>query len=349
MMGNRSLVEKDAEPAAPDPLPVASFLVDESGLITCTTPTPGQQLGETLAATNQERILAFVAHLAYGWNDWGLLPLGYRSLFGRRSPANWAEGTAHHIGLYLIHLDDSPEDFLAQFIGEFAQSLRQPATKLGIFANLLTHGESRNSDFYEQVFRGEIARLKRVIENLSLMSHSMRPAAVSYEPISLDQLASVIQNSLEPSQEDGKWRVKVAAGDQSAPKAVVNRKLIGVAVRNLVHHLPRTNPAECDAVVRLSSNDSWTGITVECPSFVLAADGLLQFFGPYVRESLELELPLVRFIVDSHHGHITAACSELPSVTLWLPSPTEWKVQPGRPLDHSCEVLVAATDAEDRG
>jgi signal transduction histidine kinase len=346
-MADRSLAEKDADPAAPDSLPVACFLVDDSGLTTCTTPTAAQQqLSETLTATDHERILAFAAHLAYGRNDCGLLPLGYRSLFGKTSSANWGEGT-HHVSLYLVRLDDSPEDFLAQFIGEFAQSLRQPTTKLGIFANLLTHGESRNSDFYEQVFRGEIARLKRVIENLSLISQSMRPAAVSCDPVTLGQLASVIRNSLEPFQAGGEWSIEVAAGDPSAPKAFVNRRLIGVAVRNLVHHLPRSDPAGCDAVVRVKSVDSWTGITVERPDFLVSADGLLRLFGPYVQESLELELPLVRFIIANHHGHITAACGSLPSITLWLPSPAGWEVHQGRPLDQSCEVLVAATGRED--
>jgi signal transduction histidine kinase len=347
MMADQSLVDKDAGPTAPDSVPVACFLVDDSGLTTCTSPAAVQQrLGEALTATDHEHLLAFAAHLAYGRNDCGLLPLGYRSLLGKTSSANWTE-EGRHIDLYLVRLDDSPEGFLGQFIGEFAQSLRQPATKLGIFANLLTHGECRNSDFYEQVFRGEIARLKRVIENLSLISQSMRPAAVSYEPISLGQLASVIQNSLEPFQENGRWRVKVAAGDPSAPKALVNRKLIGVAVRNLVHHMPRSDPTGCEAIIRVRSVPSWTGITIECPGFAISADSLLQLFGPYVQESLELELPLVRFIIDNHHGHITAACSNLPSITLWLPSPTEWDMQPGWPLDQSCEVLVATTGAED--
>jgi hypothetical protein len=346
-MANRSPAEKDADRAAVDSLPVACFLVDNSGLITCTSPTAAQQqLGETLTATDQERILAFAAHLAFGRDDCGLLPLGYRSLFGKTSSASWDDGN-HLVSLYRVSLDGSPEDFLAQFIGEFAQSLRQPATKLGIFANLLTHGESRNSDKYEQVFRGEIARLKRVIENLSLISQSMRPATVSYEPVPLGQLATTIRNSLEPFQTNEKWSIRVAAGDPSAPQAYVNRRLIGVAVRNLVYHLPRSDPAGCDAVVRLRSVDSWTGVTVECPDFIVPADGLPRLFGPYIQESLELELPLVRFIIANHHGHITAGCSSRPSVTLWLPSPTEWEVRPGRPLDQSCEVLVAATGAED--
>jgi hypothetical protein len=346
-MVSRSLAEQGASAAAIDSLPVACFLVDDAGLITCTNSTVAQQqLGETLTAADQERILTFAAHLAYSRNDCGLLPLGYRSLFGKTDAANWGEGS-RHVSLHLVDLDDSPEDFLAQFIGEFAQSLRQPATKLGIFANLLTHGESRNSAFYEQVFRGEIARLTRVIENLSLISQSMRPAAVSYEPVPLVQLAGVIRNSLEPSPADGKWRIQVAAGNPSASKALVNRKLVGVAVRNLVHHMPRSDPTGCEAVVRVRSVDSWTGITVECRDFLLSADSLLRLFGPYVQESLELELPLVRFIVDNHHGHITAACSDLPSITLWLPSPTEWGVQPDRPLDQSCEVLVAAAGSED--
>ncbi len=311
-----------AEPAGELPtgmraLSGAWVVADESGVIRYATDPARRWLNGKLPPAERERVRAFLQQLIQQ-GDYGLLPLSCATLQGKVAPADWP-GYARMVNLQQAEASTLGQECWSSLLGRFAQALRGPASKLHLFAGLLVNGRVDRQAYYQQVLLEETGRLGRLIENLSLLSQLLDGQPAEHGTVSLELLAQAVQDSIwaQPGQDNALYQVSCA---NPKVQVHVDPRLLGRAVYNLIHFAPRSQPADDRAVIRLTVQGKWVSLAIRSPGFSVPEGEFFDLFEPFARGTVDLELVVVRAILEQHRGHFTAKAEagEL-FFTLWLP------------------------------
>jgi signal transduction histidine kinase len=260
---------------------------------------------------------ALVSRISLGVADYGLVPLGDLAAIARAIPASGDRPMS-------IAVQVRPTDLLegqisARAVGRLSQALRDPVSKLALFANLVTHGPADRRSYYEATLSAEIASLARLIDQLSRLAGLMSPAQGPLTSVTLDQLADLIRGELGFDAGDAEPPpVTFDAPDRSVR---VDGRLVGEALQHIVAALPHAHPACQQVQVHLTVDNEWVVITLRAPALVISSDHLAERFEPFFDGTMDLGPVLARTIVSRHDGFITVKEGGAGGVmSLWLAS-----------------------------
>jgi K+-sensing histidine kinase KdpD len=274
----------------------------------------------TLASLPEEarsRVSALVSRISQGTADYGLVPLSTLTAVARMESAG--SDQAGSITLRVCPTDLRESEISAQALGRLSQALRDPVSKLALFANLLTHGPAERRSYYEATLAGEIQSLARLIDQLSRLACLMGPGQRPVGGLDLEELADCIGGELGSSARDSESpQVTTTATDRVVQ---VDGRLAGEAVQNIVTALPHADPA-CEQVhVHLTTEDEWLVINLDAPALRISSESLAERFEPFFEGTMDLGLILARTIIARHDGFITVKEGTTGGVmSLWLAS-----------------------------
>lgn len=281
--------------------------------------SPGARVMDGPAAGLPEqarsRIGALVGQISSGAADYGLVPLKNLAAVARVVPAD--RDHPRSIALEVCPTTLLEGEISAEAIGGLAQALRDPVSKLALFANLVTHGPADRRAYYEATLSAEIRSLAKLIDQLSRLAGMMSSTGRPVDSQNLDRLATVVRDEAGLYVAEGKLPlVATHAPDQSVH---IDGRLVGEAVQNVVAAFPVADPA-CDRVeVDLAVDGDWLVVRLAAPAFEISVNDLAERFEPFFGGSINLGPVLARIIVARHDGFITVKDNGAGGVmSLWL-------------------------------
>ena len=189
---------------------------------------------------------------------------------------------------------------------------------MGEMAMELAH-EIRNPlgsiELYASMLEGEYA--EQIVRSVRLLNHSVtnvlqfgRPVVPVLERISVNRLLEGIRAFLQPVAQQK--QIRIATDCDADCFAVADHELLHRMLLNLVLNAIRETPT--DGTVRLSGQVAGSDvlIVVEDTGPGIQEERLARIFDPMFstsREGCGLGLPIVKRIVESHNGEVTASSS----------------------------------------
>jgi signal transduction histidine kinase len=269
-----------------------------------------------LAEEARPRVGALVSRISRGVADYGLAPL--RSLMATARVI--VEGSDRRTVVLEVCPTDLVEgEISAQAVGRLSQALRDPVSKLALFANLVTHGPADRQSYYEATLSAEIQSLGRLIDQLSRLACLMGPANGPLASLNLHQLADIVRDEL--GSKAGDSEPLLVTTDEPDRTVRANGRLVGEAVQNILAAFPHVPPACKQVEVHLAMDEEWLAINLRTPALEVSADSLTQRFEPFFGGAMDLGPTLARTIISRHDGFVTVKDGVGGGImSLWLAS-----------------------------
>lgn len=197
------------------------------------------------------------------------------------------------------------------FAADIAHELRTPLTLLSLELDRLDHPDAGR-------MRGDVARMRRLIDQLMLLAQidADHAAQIAPTPVDLNDVAGDVIAQLAPIAFDGGLRLALEAEAEAPVLVAGRREAIGAALRNLIENALRASPKGGCVTVRTATG-GLLAVRDEGPG--LSADQLVTLTQRHrradhaSRDGAGLGLAIVERIMRAHGGTLEtdAAAGEL--------------------------------------
>jgi signal transduction histidine kinase len=235
-----------------------------------------------------------------------------------------------------------------RFVADVSHELRTPLAAMQGNLDVLARGAARDPHLLAESItdmRSEVARLIRMSNDLLLLARSETGVQIHREPVELDTLLLEVHRELRALA----GTVHVAIGEEDQIVVQGDRDRIKQALLNLaVNAIQHSSPGDT-VTLRLRREQGWAALSVTDTGVGISAADLPHIFERFYRADSSrtrnrggagLGLPIVRWVVEAHGGHVAVASNpgSGSTFTILLPLPPQPALTP--PLEEPVAALV---------
>lgn len=259
----------------------------------------------------------------------------------RRIPKPAADDEIRHLveafNEMLARLEDVFRD-QQRFVADVSHELRTPLTTLQSTVDLLRRGAFETPEQQAEaltLIESEVARLKRLVDDLMLLVRADAGETLQREPVELDMLLlDVYRQAKVLAQASGK-PLDVRLGHEDQAIVLGDRDRLRQLILNLVDNAIKYTP-EGRITLSLYREDGWVRLVVEDTGIGIPKDALPYLFRRFYRvdraRSRELGgtglgLAIVQWIAEAHGGYVEVESEEgkgsrfIVYLPVWQPKP----------------------------
>ncbi|MBN1314679.1 MAG: HAMP domain-containing histidine kinase [Anaerolineales bacterium] len=165
----------------------------------------------------------------------------------------------------------------------------------------------------------ETARMIRFIDNLSLIAQMMAGPAEKVIPVAHCEMVQDMYNYFESFLTEEGVSVEIDYSDGGA-YVLANSRLLCRAIQNILANIPRSKAGENRVSIQVERDGLWARIKLNEPGFYIKKDDLAVLFEPFENGKIDLDLVVVRSIINHHQGFISARLVDgLVYFDFWIP------------------------------
>ncbi len=203
-----------------------------------------------------------------------------------------------------------------------AHEIRNPLTPIRLSAERIRHkylarADAQNAEVLERATRTIIAQVDNMQAMVKAFSEYMRPPRLEIQPLDLNTLIQDAVELYRGNPDQPEFELMLA---QNLPTLYADagrlRQLLNNLIRNALEANPGDRACRITIVTRLAGGHDTEAVELivsdNGPGF--SGDVLNQLFEPYVTtkpKGTGLGLPIVKRIVEEHHGRISARNTQL--------------------------------------
>nr|WP_290665742.1 ATP-binding protein [Ardenticatena sp.] len=259
----------------------------------------------------------------------------------RRIPKPAADDEIRHLveafNEMLARLEDVFRD-QQRFVADVSHELRTPLTTLQSTVDLLRRGAFETPEQHAEaltLIESEVARLKRLVDDLMLLVRADAGETLQREPVELDMLLlDVYRQAKVLAQASGK-PLDVRLGHEDQAIVLGDRDRLRQLILNLVDNAIKYTP-EGQITLSLSRENGWVRLVVEDTGIGIPKEAVPHLFRRFYRvdraRSRELGgtglgLSIVQWIAEAHGGYVEVESEEgkgsrfIVYLPVWQPKP----------------------------
>ena len=204
------------------------------------------------------------------------------------------------------------------FISSISHELRTPLTSIQMFVDLLSRDEelmrdARRSKFLK-IISGESERLMRLIDNV--LDYSKIERGIKKYHFEYEEPQAIIRSVVEAFRYQSEVHGVTIHTElpEALPEVYVDRDAISQALINLLSNAVKFSPDKKPVVIRAFIREKFLHIQVQDQGIGIQKKHLKYIFDDFYRveegkagavAGTGLGLPLVKHIVEAHHGQVT--------------------------------------------
>ncbi|RME09931.1 MAG: sensor histidine kinase [Ardenticatenia bacterium] len=227
-----------------------------------------------------------------------------------------------------------------RFVADVSHELRTPLTTLQSTVDLLRRGAFETPEQQAEaltMIASEVARLKRLVDDLMLLVRADAGETLQYEPVELDMLLlDVYRQAKVLARASGK-PLEVRLGHEDQAIVLGDRDRLRQLILNLVDNAIKYTP-EGRITLSLYREDGWVRLEVEDTGIGIPKEAQPHLFRRFYRvdraRSRELGgtglgLAIVQWIAEAHGGYVDVESEEgkgsrfIVYLPIWQPSPRD--------------------------
>jgi signal transduction histidine kinase len=200
-----------------------------------------------------------------------------------------------------------------EFLADTSHELRSPLTVVLANLNLLRRDlDPHDRELSVDEATAEAQRMRRLINELLLLSQTDAAQVIARAPVRLDELVAEVVEAVQRQVPDHVYQLKIAA----SLVVVGDEERLAQLVRNLLENAAKYTPPGTTVEVRLRQSGSVAQLIVADTGPGIAAEHLVHLWDRYYRvdevRSREsggtgLGLPIVKYIAEAHGGRVDVA------------------------------------------
>ena len=235
-----------------------------------------------------------------------------------------------------------------RFVADVSHELRTPLAAMQGNLEVLDRGAARDPELLAESLadmRREVARLIRMANDLLLLAQSESGVQILHEPVELDTLLLEVHRELRPLAGD----VQLILGEEDQVVVMGDRDRLKQALLNLGINAVQHTPPGGSVTLSLARTETQAVLRVDDTGVGIGPEHIAHVFERFYRADRArsrnrggagLGLPIVKWIVDAHGGHVHVASEqgagshftiELPLAPAIEPEPALQFLQPALP------------------
>jgi signal transduction histidine kinase len=206
----------------------------------------------------------------------------------------------------------------SDFVSNVSHELRTPLSSIRVFGEFLRLGWIKEGEKVQQCgeyIEAESRRLTHIIDNILDFSRieSMQ-RTYQFEEVDSEEMIAETLKTLEVQLKQKGFAINVEIDTEPLPVVMADREAIAQVLINLVDNAVKYSAAAKEVMVRLGQQDGFLAISVTDYGEGIPPDEHAKIFEKFYRVSTGLVhdvkgnglgLPIVKHIIDAHHGRIT--------------------------------------------